>query len=129
MSNERQVLGRWGENEAAEYLVAKGFSILGRNIRTPYGEIDLLARLPGIFPSERDILAFVEVKTRRTTSFGYPEESVNPRKQAHLLSSAEYYMQEHPELEGDWRIDVIAIQRMGEGKPPIITHFENAVHG
>ncbi len=127
MSGERQALGKWGENEAADYLVGKGFLILGRNIRTPYGEIDLLVRFPGKFPLERDILAFVEVKTRTTPAFGYPEEAVNPRKQAHLLSSAQFYMQEHPELDGDWRIDVIAIQRLFPGKPPVITHFENAV--
>jgi putative endonuclease len=127
MSGERQILGKWGESLAAEYLVAKGFIILGRNIRTPYGEIDLLARLPGKYSQERDLLAFVEVKTRATPAFGYPEESVNTRKRAHLLSSAQYYMQEHPELDGDWRIDVIAIQRLDEGKPVEITHFENAV--
>jgi putative endonuclease len=127
MSRSRQVLGRWGENIAADYLSAKGYLILGRNVRTPYGEIDLIARLPGRGPMERDLLAFVEVKTRATGSFGYPEESVNPRKQAHLISSALYFIQENPELEGDWRIDVIAIQRLEPDQPPVITHFENAI--
>ena len=70
---------------------------------------------------------FVEVKARATPTFGYPEEAVNLRKQTHLLASAQYYMQAHPELDGDWRIDVIAIQRLFPGKPPVITHFENAV--
>ncbi len=127
MTGRRQDLGKWGEGVAADYLTAKGFMVLERNVRTPYGEIDLIARLPGNSPSERDILAFVEVKTRATVSFGFPEESVNLRKQAHLLASAQHYMQEHSELEGDWRIDVIAIQRLNPGKPPVITHFENAV--
>jgi putative endonuclease len=127
MSRERQVLGKWGENIAADYLSAKGYSILARNIRTPYGEIDLIANLPGKLPSESDIFVFVEVKTRATSAFGNPEESVNSRKQAHLLSSAQYYMQVHPEMNSDWRIDVIAVQRLGPSKPPVITHFENAV--
>jgi putative endonuclease len=127
MSKARQALGKWGESMAAEYLTAKGYEILGRNLRTPYGEIDLVARLAGESSSDRDILAFVEVKARATPTFGYPEEAVNLRKQAHLLSSAQYYMQAHPELDGDWRIDVIAIQRLLPGKPPAITHFENAV--
>ena len=127
MSETRQALGKWGESVAAEYLTAKGYEIVGRNLRTPYGEIDLIARLTGKSLSDRDILAFVEVKTRATPAFGYPEEGVNLRKQAHLLASAQHYMQAHPELDGDWRIDVIAIQRLFPGKPPDITHFENAV--
>ncbi len=127
MTGKRQNLGKWGERTAADYLTTKGYQVIGRNIRTPYGEIDLIARLPGKTSPEKDILAFVEVKTRATASFGFPEESVNFRKQAHLLASAQFYMQEHPELEGDWRIDVIAIQRLNPGKPPAITHFENAI--
>lgn len=127
MSRERQVFGRWGENAAANYLVEKGFSILDRNVRTPYGEIDLLARQPALIPAEKSTLVFIEVKTRATPTFGYPEESVNPRKQAHLLSSAQYYMQMHPELEGTWRIDVISVLRLYPDRPPEITHFENAV--
>jgi putative endonuclease len=127
MTRRRQNLGKWGEGVAADYLTAKGYMVLGRNLRTPYGEIDLIARLPGKSTSERDILAFVEVKTRATALFGFPEESVNSRKQAHLLASAQHFMQEHPELDGDWRIDVIAIQHLNPGKPPVITHFENAV--
>jgi putative endonuclease len=127
MTGRRKELGNWGEDLAANYLASKGFLILGRNVRTPYGEIDLIARLPGKSPTERDVLAFVEVKTRATASFGFPEESVNLRKHPHLLSSAQHYMQEHPELEGDWRIDVIAIERLNPGRPLVITHFENAV--
>jgi putative endonuclease len=120
MKNEKQSLGRWGEKLAAEYMVSLGFSILECNKRTPYGEIDLVAGKDGV-------TVFVEVKTRRTSSFGLPEESVNQRKQMHILSSAEHYIQEHPELEGAWRIDVIAIRRFGDGRPPQITHFENAL--
>jgi putative endonuclease len=127
MSKARQALGKWGESMAAEYLTAKGYEILGRNLRTPYGEIDLIARLAGKSSSDRDILAFVEVKARATPTFGYPEEAVNLRKRLHLLASAQHYMQAHPELDGDWRIDVIAIQRLLPGNPPAITHFENAV--
>jgi putative endonuclease len=127
MSKTGQALGKWGESMAAKYLTARGYEILGHNLRTPYGEIDLIARMAGESLSDRDILVFVEVKTRTTTAFGYPEEAVNLRKRAHLLASAQYYMQTHPELDGDWRIDVIAIQHLAPGKPPAITHFENAV--
>ena len=47
MSGARQALGKWGESVAAEYLMTKGYEIVGRNLRTPYGEIDLIARLAG----------------------------------------------------------------------------------
>jgi putative endonuclease len=132
MSTARQALGRWGEARAAEYLAARGYAILERNARTPYGEIDLVVRVeedarasdpPGPTP----ITVFVEVKTRSSKTFGFPEESVTLRKQAHLLAAAQSYIQEHPELEGDWRIDVIAIQRDRSKARPVITHFENAI--
>jgi putative endonuclease len=126
MKGNRLVLGKWGENKAAEYLVGKGYQILERNVRTPYGEIDLIALWPGKNPS-KDMVAFVEVKTRETSLFGNPEESVNLHKQARLLASAQHYIQEHPEFDGDWRIDVIAIRLLNPGKPPEIIHFENAI--
>ncbi len=113
-----QVLGRWGEEAAARYLAARGFRILGRNLRTPYGEIDLLARQGGQ-------LVFVEVKTRTSRAFGYPEEAVTARKQAHLLAAAQHYLQAHPELPADWRVDVVAVYRPAADLPPEITHFEN----
>ncbi len=75
--------------------------------------------------SEKDgFTSFVEVKTRTTSSYGPPEISVTPRKQEHMLASAEHYAQEN-EID-HWGIDVIAV----EGKPgikPTITHFENAI--
>jgi putative endonuclease len=125
MKTARQNLGRWGEDLAACYLSDRGFSILERNRRTPYGEIDLIA-LSLDANGEKTIL-FVEVKTRSSASFGLPEVSVDFRKQEHLVNSALYYMQEHPELDCGWRIDVISIQKVKGGEPPRLTHFENAV--
>jgi putative endonuclease len=149
MSKSRQTLGRWGEEAAAGYLTERGYTILERNVRTPGGEIDLVALLasaadplapsgppggPGSsgFPegsieTEPPTVVFVEVKTRSTHTFGYPEESVNLRKQAHLLAAAQYYILQHPELNCHWRIDVIAIRRAEAGKAPEIVHFENAI--
>ena len=115
----RLSLGRWGEAIAAEYLSHQGYTILEHNARTPYGELDLVA-LQG------DALVFVEVKTRASLSFGLPEISVSPSKQAHLISSAQAYIQAHPELDDEWRIDVIAILRL-PGKEPQIEHFENII--
>jgi len=116
----KQALGHWGEQQAAEFLTARDYEILAHNVRTPYGEIDLIA-------NHGDVLIFVEVKTRRSTHFGNPEEAVTAEKQTHLLEACQHYLQEHPDLQGDWRIDVIAIQvRRGDAAPEIV-HFENAV--
>lgn len=119
LMTSRLSLGRWGEATAAEYLSSLGYVILEHNARTPYGELDLIAK-------QGDGLVFVEVKTRASLSLGLPEISVTPTKQAHLLSSAQAYLQAHPELGEDWRIDVIAILRL-PGKSPQIEHFENII--
>ena len=114
------LLGKWGENIAAEYLSGKGYTILERNLRTSHGEIDLLA-------SELGVLVFVEVKTRSSKSYGYPEDSITGSKRTHLLASAQAYLQSRPDLEGDWRIDVVAIEGKRTQADPIITHFENVI--
>ena len=79
-----QKIGKWGEEAVTAYLTERGYEILGRNARTPYGEIDIIAK-------QADICIFVEVKTRTSNKMGLPEESVNLRKQAHMLACAEYY--------------------------------------
>jgi len=122
INHHNQSLGRWGEDCAARYLEQKGYSIVGRNVRTPYGEIDLLVR-----KEESGSLVFVEVKTRASTTYGPPEISVTQRKQEHLVASILSYFQEHPEMEDQWRVDVIAVECERSGEPAIITHFENAL--
>lgn len=117
MSSHNQKIGAWGESVAAEYLEERGYTIIGRNVRTPYGEIDIVAE-------KDEITIFVEVKTRTSKSLGPPEISVTPRKQEHMFAAAEHYAQEN-EIN-HWQIDVIAV----EGKPgskPNFTHFENAL--
>ena len=135
MKTTRQALGRWGESLAADYLVERGYTILERNARTPYGEIDLVAHLDcdqgaanqSDPTAPQFVVVFVEVKTRSSTAFGLPEAAVSARKQAHILAAAQAYLQAHPDLGDDWRVDVIAIQRSKTGDQPVITHFENAV--
>jgi len=117
----RQSLGRWGEIYARDYLVERGYTLIGQNIRTPYGEIDLIVSEPG------GSLVFVEVKTRRSHVYGLPEASVTPKKREHLLAAVESYLQSHPEFAGECRLDVIAIQRHPGSQPPEIVHFENAI--
>jgi len=120
MTNARQKLGRWGEDLAARFLTERGYTILEQNARNPYGEIDLVAQKGGT-------TTFVEVKTRTSKLFGYPEEAITPKKQEHLLASALHYLQTHPELGEDWQIDVVAIRKW-RNEPPEIVHFENCVN-
>ena len=131
MSNLRQSLGRWGESIAARYLESHGYHIQERNARTPYGEIDIVALQPEVISQSSvgpsSVAVFVEVKTRTSTTFGFPEESISVRKQAHMLAASESYIQEHPELGNDWRIDVIAIQCQGSRKKHSLKHFENVI--
>ena len=112
-----QRIGKWGEDIAAEHLTQLGYEIITRNVRTPYGEIDIVTR-------QGDITIFVEVKARTSTKMGLPEESITPRKREHMLAAADHYAMQN-EID-HWQIDVIAI----EGKPgtqPVITYFENAI--
>jgi putative endonuclease len=120
-------LGKWGEKLAADFLIKQGYSILARNARTPYGELDLVAKHHGLLQRDESCIVFVEVKTRRSQSYGYPEESVTTSKQEHLISAALHFLQDNPELESDWRIDVIAIEYY-KNREPVIRHFENAIH-
>jgi putative endonuclease len=125
----RRSLGRRGEALAADYLQARRYQILERNYRSPYGEIDLIARQwVGEKSDNYSVLVFIEVKTRSSGAYGFPEEAVTLSKQTHLIHSAQAYLQSHPEQEGSWRIDVIAIRTDRSGGLPEIKHFENAVH-
>ena len=112
-----QRIGKWGEDAAAEYLAASGYEIIARNTRTPYGEIDIVAK-------QKEITIFIEVKTRTSNKMGLPEESITPRKREHMLAAADHYAAEN-EID-HWQIDVISI----EGRPGSaakITYFENAI--
>jgi len=118
MGNKKQELGKWGEQEASNYLLKKGYQILGRNIRTPHGEIDILASLD-------QILIFVEVKTRSSTNFGNPEIAIDAQKLSHMENSASFYVQ-NSDYAGTWQCDAIAILK-SDTQPLEIVHFENVI--
>lgn len=110
-------LGRRGEEVAVAYLRRKGYLILERNYRTRQGEIDVIAR-------RRGTLVFVEVKTARSLSFGFPQYWVDRRKRAHLIRVATAYMLEKSAGEANCRFDVIAI--IVDGKKSKLTHIVDA---
>jgi putative endonuclease len=120
VNGARQGLGRTGERLAAERLVEAGYRILERNVRSRYGEIDLVAE-------EGGDLVFVEVKTRRGTSHGLPEEGVTPRKQRKLVQLAFQYLATHDYPDRSWRIDVVAVQMSSSGRLEEIRIHQHAV--
>jgi putative endonuclease len=120
--DDRKQLGRWGEDLAANHLTSAGCTILARNWRTRHGEIDIIAR-------DGESIAFVEVKTRRGTQFGLPEEALTPAKATRLTKLAQAYISEHELYETDWRIDLIAVQLDSRGRLLRLEHIPNAVLG
>jgi Predicted endonuclease distantly related to archaeal Holliday junction resolvase len=122
MTRGNKILGRKGEDAAANHLTGKGYKILERNVRTPVGELDLVAQAG-------EFLIFVEVKARRGRSHGLPEEAITPRKKKHLLESAQHYLQATGRTDQPWRIDVLAIEYSRAGALERIEVFENAVVG
>jgi putative endonuclease len=113
-------LGRQGEDLAVKYLERKGYQILERNYTTSFGEIDIVAAWTP--PQETKRLVFVEVKLRRNRRYGYPEESVTPKKLQHLILASQDYLQKHLKEDIDWQIDVLSIEM---GTKTKITHLEN----
>lgn len=95
-----------GENLATEYLRHHSYTILERNFRKGYGEIDIVA----IDTSEKEsVLAFIEVKTRKTTEYGVPLEGITYFKLKSLIKTAEFYAHSHKQLPKLLRIDAVSV--------------------
>ncbi|MFH0928643.1 MAG: YraN family protein [bacterium] len=97
----RRRFGNRGEELAALLLERKGYRILERQWRRVIGEVDLIAL-------DRDELVFVEVKSRKSSEFGFPEEAVGRKKLHTLQRLVDFYCQEKGWM-GKRRIDVVAI--------------------
>jgi len=118
--NGRQQFGRAAEAAAAQHLLREGWALLGRNVRIGRGELDLIAR-------RGDVLAFVEVKARRSASFGSPEDAVDGRKRRQVARLAELWLAARPwALRGvsDVRFDVVAVD--ATVRPPAVRHLPGA---
>ncbi len=119
--NSRKKLGDWGERLAGIHLEANGYIIRHRNWRCPFGEIDLVAE-------KGELLAFIEVKTRRGTNAGSPESAITPAKSKRLVDVALAYIGEY-ELDVDWQIDLVAVELDKSGTLIRCEHVENIVGG
>lgn len=117
-SDPRHQFGHDSEMWAEQFLRAKGYRILERNLRTSLGEMDLVAEDAGV-------LVFVEVKGRATEAFGGALLAVNRRKQAKLVRLASQYLAQRHLSDKPCRFDVVLVQ----GQPSAqgqIEHLQNA---
>ena len=115
-------LGRLGERLAADYLIDHGHRVVATNVRRREGEIDLIT-------VEGDTLVFVEVKLRRSATFGGAIQALSAAKQRRMAALAEAYAAEHPELPERQRIDLVAIDLGRDGTVARLEHIESAVEG
>ena len=110
------LLGKAGEDAAADYLISQGYAICDRNWRKNRLELDIVASKDGV-------LVFVEVKTRQNTDFREPHEAVDWKKIRHIVVAADAYIKLH-DIEADVRFDIIDV--VGTKGQFRITHIEDA---
>ena len=118
--NARQLFGRAAEEAAARYLTQGGWRLLGRNVRIGRGELDIVAR-------RGPVLAFVEVKARRTSTCGAPEDAVGALKRRQVARLAELWLAARPwAMKGvdEVRFDIIAVDSVAF--PSTIRHLPAA---
>ncbi|MCG8473466.1 MAG: YraN family protein [Desulfobacterales bacterium] len=107
MSVARQLFGQRSEARASRHLKRLGYRILARNVRTPLGEIDIIAR-------EGDDIVFVEVKARNSLLYGHPQEAVTRRKQMALSRAALFWLKGEGLMGVPARFDVVAMVVTGK---------------
>jgi putative endonuclease len=110
--SSRQALGAAGEDLAAVWYEARGYTVATRNWRCREGELDLVLVHPELgiqTPRSRGLVVFCEVKTRRGNAFGAPFEAVTVAKQRTIRSVALRWLAEHPQRGADLRFDVASV--------------------
>ncbi|MGE5454344.1 MAG: YraN family protein [Methylocystaceae bacterium] len=118
MMNQRQHLGKQGEEIAVRYLKSQGYQVLRERYRVAQGEIDIIA-------TWGQTLVFIEVKTRTSTAYGLPAEAVTYQKQGKIRQVAMAFLQEGNHKYNNFRFDVISILMQGREKYQL-DHIEGA---
>ncbi|OGF64551.1 MAG: hypothetical protein A2Y62_06775 [Candidatus Fischerbacteria bacterium RBG_13_37_8] len=111
MESSPKKFGDYGETLAVNFLKKHGYTIIQRNYKCIYGEIDIIAK-------ENNCIVFIEVKTRKTGGEILPEDSINYAKERRLTKAAEYYINGLDYYDGDFRFDVVSII-VNNNKPQI----------
>ena len=107
-----------GEELATEFLKRKGYKIIERNFRKGYGEIDIIA-------TKKNVLVFVEVKTRTSNKFGTPLEQISHFKLKSLIKTEQFYKVLNPKFPETMRIDAISVIIDKNTGTETIDHIEN----
>lgn len=110
--------GKHGEDIAALYLKKNGYSIIERNFKKRYSEVDIVA-------IEKNVLVFVEVKTRLSTDFGTPFEAITKRKRDQLTKAAHFYKMTHKNMPDLLRIDAVSVEFDVKSGEPIVQLIKN----
>ncbi len=114
-------LGKLGESQAQNYLNSQNYQIIETNFRSKFGEIDIIA-----IDYSTNELAFVEVKTRTSETFGSPAESLTRTKRNRIIKTALIFLNTTTKnIPRHWRIDLIGIQLNGEYKFQDLIHLKN----
>lgn len=118
----KRIIGRWGEEQAANYLKKRGYKLIDCGYVTRFGEIDLIC-------SKGKIITFVEVKLRKNDAFAKAREFVTNSKQRKIILSASLWLAER-NCTLQPRFDVIEVYAPnGTAAPPSeINHIENAFY-
>lgn len=111
-------VGAYGERVAVRALESAGYTVVDRNWRCRAGELDVVAMRGGV-------VVFVEVKCRRSSSYGPPALAVTPVKAARLRAAASAWLAAHGLAEAAVRFDVVSVLRPLTG-PPVVEHVEGA---
>ena len=114
VKGEKRRLGFWGETRACRFLKKRGFKIVERNFRCPFGEVDIVAEKGGV-------TAFIEVKTRTSDYFGAPNEAVDERRKQRYRNAVRFYYANR-QIDCTVRFDIIEVTNEG------INHIENAFY-
>jgi putative endonuclease len=115
--SSRQSTGLEAEALVAAYLQRRGFFVLDRNARVGRLELDLIAR-------RDDLLVFCEVRSRRSSAFLHPAETIDRAKIARVRKAAAQWLAQHPQHVRQLRFDAAAV--LFEQDPPTITYYEAA---
>ena len=110
-------LGAWGEEQAAAFLLRRGYDIIERDWKSGHRDIDIIAM-------QENVVVFVEVKTRRNRVFAEPEEAIDYKKLQNLRQAINYYVKSR-RINREFRLDVITVVGTPEGGSPEIAHIED----
>jgi putative endonuclease len=103
VKNDRQQFGKESEIQAMKYLKKRGYRILQQNYRNRLGEIDIIAK-------EKNVIAFIEVKAKRSNFYGHPKYAVTPKKQKKISMVALSYLKQTHQMQSSARFDVVTVQ-------------------